>query len=70
MEATNIFLIFGMVFLTSTGLIAFYWATKTGQLRSFNKGASVIFDTEEPIGKTTDAFPTNAEVSKKNSCNP
>jgi cbb3-type cytochrome oxidase maturation protein len=50
-------LIFGLVGLSGSALIAFYWSAKHGQLRELEKGAKVIFDETEPIGKATDSFP-------------
>jgi cbb3-type cytochrome oxidase maturation protein len=47
----------GLIFLTGSALIAFAWAAKTGQFRDLKKGATVIFDEDEPIGKPTDSFP-------------
>lgn len=47
----------GIVFLSGSAILAFYWAAKTGQFRNLNEGAKVIFDADEPIGKPTDHFP-------------
>jgi nitrogen fixation-related uncharacterized protein len=40
-----------------TAVEALVWAVRSGQLRNFAAGAASIFDDEEPIGTTTDAFP-------------
>jgi len=52
-----ILIIGGLIFLSGSALIAFYWAAKTGQFRNVNSGANVIFDSDEPVGKPTDRFP-------------
>jgi nitrogen fixation-related uncharacterized protein len=41
----------------ASGVYALYWAVKTGQFQQFEKGATEIFDQEEPIGQPTDHFP-------------
>ena len=41
----------------SSAVYALYWAVKTGQFREFEKGATEIFDEEEPQGRATDFFP-------------
>ncbi len=41
----------------ASAVYALYWAVKTGQFREIEKGATEIFDEEEPIGVTTDSFP-------------
>jgi nitrogen fixation-related uncharacterized protein len=45
-------LIFGV-----TAIAALVWAIRTGQMENFRQGAASIFDSNEPIGKVTDAFP-------------
>jgi cbb3-type cytochrome oxidase maturation protein len=50
----------------SLGLAAFLWAIRTKQfsIDHLNKGATTIFDDEEPIGKPQDHLfhPTHAET--------
>ncbi len=46
-----------IVALTGTAGWALWWAIKTGQFANFEKGATSIFDDEEPLGRPTDAFP-------------
>ncbi len=41
----------------ASAVYALYWAVKTGQFRNFEKGATAIFDDEEPEGHPTDFFP-------------
>lgn len=38
-------------------IFAFWWAVRRGQVSDFAKGATSIFDDEEPPGVMTDAFP-------------
>lgn len=52
----------GLVFLSGSALIAFYWAAKTGQFQNIQRGAEVIFDEEEPIGRPTDRFPVKPKA--------
>lgn len=47
----------GLIFLSGSALIALAWAAKTDQFRDLKKGATVIFDEDEPIGTPTDRFP-------------
>ena len=51
-----------LIFGTLGGLLvsvmfALYWAITTGQFANFNKGATCIFDADEPQGFRTDAYP-------------
>jgi cbb3-type cytochrome oxidase maturation protein len=57
MELLHILVPAGIVFLSGSAILAFYWAAKTGQFREISKGATVIFDEGEPIGKPTESFP-------------
>ncbi len=41
----------------ASAVYALHWAIKTGQFREVEKGATSIFDDEEPIGTSTDSFP-------------
>jgi len=50
-------LLFGLVFLSGSALVAFYWAARTGQFRDLHNSAKVIFDEQEPVGGATDCFP-------------
>jgi nitrogen fixation-related uncharacterized protein len=63
----NIYLViigvFGLVFF-SVAIYALNWAIKKGQLRDFDKQASVIFDEEEPEGLKTDAFPEKKKTKR------
>jgi cbb3-type cytochrome oxidase maturation protein len=43
--------------ISGTAVYALYWSSKHGQLRDFERGASSIFDEQEPVGKMTDHFP-------------
>jgi cbb3-type cytochrome oxidase maturation protein len=57
MELLHILVPAGIVFLSGSAILAFYWAAKTGQFRDLAKGSTVIFDEDEPVGKTTESFP-------------
>jgi nitrogen fixation-related uncharacterized protein len=51
-------LVFGSV--AAFGLTAVYglvWAVRNRQLERFARGATSIFDAEEPVGEMTDRFP-------------
>ena len=43
--------------ISGTAVYALYWSSKHGQLRDFERGATSIFDQEEPVGEMTDHFP-------------
>lgn len=47
-----------MVILGMTAMSALVWAIRSGQFQSIGEGAESIFDAEEPLGVTTDAFPS------------
>lgn len=64
MEITYILIPAGLVLLSGSALIAFYWAAKTGQFRNLEQGARSIFDEEEPVGKPTECFPDHKLPSK------
>lgn len=46
-----------MLVFGSSAILALVWAIRTGQMSGFTQGAASIFDDQEPIGRTTDAFP-------------
>jgi len=48
------FLLFGL-----SVVLALAWAMRNGQLEDFQRGATAIFDPDEPIGATTDSFPAS-----------
>lgn len=60
MTAGAILLGFGLLFLTGTALLAFFWAARDGQFANLNDGAASIFDDEEPVGNKTDFFPSDS----------
>jgi cbb3-type cytochrome oxidase maturation protein len=45
------------VAITGTAVFALHWSSRHGQLRDFERGATSIFDDEEPVGQMTDRFP-------------
>lgn len=57
MTVPAILILGGLIFLSGSALLAFYWAARTGQFRDLKKGSEVIFDHDEPIGTPTDQFP-------------
>ena len=46
--------------LMASVVYGLWWALQRGQLTNFEKGATCIFDDEEPVGFRTDAFPEKA----------
>jgi len=55
-------MIFGMLAaLLASVIYGLYWAVSRGQFANFNKGATSIFDDEEPMGLRTDAFPSEKD---------
>jgi cbb3-type cytochrome oxidase maturation protein len=51
-------LIFGTIALLGVTVVAvFAWAIRTGQFSDFQRGATSIFDEDEPLGEMTDWFP-------------
>jgi nitrogen fixation-related uncharacterized protein len=50
--------------IMASAIYALNWAIKNGQFRSIEKGATEIFDEEEPIGRPTDSFPAKRSKSK------
>ncbi len=57
MEVIYLLVLGGMIFLSGSALVAFYWAVQSGQFRGLGRAATVIFDDKEPMGKMTDRFP-------------
>jgi cbb3-type cytochrome oxidase maturation protein len=57
MTNTLIFIWTIVILLASTSVAALVWAVVSGQFGEFQKGATSIFDEEEPIGQMTDSFP-------------
>ncbi|MFA5057198.1 MAG: hypothetical protein WC485_03725 [Opitutaceae bacterium] len=43
--------------ISGTAVYALYWSSQHGQLRDFERGATSIFDDQEPVGRMTDHFP-------------
>lgn len=58
MTAIAYILVFGLLgSLAVSVMYGLYWAIKQGQFANFERGATCIFDDEEPLGSRTDAFP-------------
>lgn len=57
MTAGTLLLIGGIVFLSGSALVAFYWAVKDGQFQNLSQAPLVIFDEDEPVDQPTDRFP-------------
>lgn len=54
--------IYGLLFLlallvSASAIYAFFWASRTGQLRDFDAQSRSIFDPAEPEGVQSDFFP-------------
>lgn len=62
-EIGPILMVGGLIFLSGSALVAFFWAVKDGQFRNLDKAPEVIFDEDEPVGKATDRFPHKHKVS-------
>jgi cbb3-type cytochrome oxidase maturation protein len=43
-----------VVLFGGSAVLALVWAMKDGQLRDFQRGATSIFDDEEPVGRPTE----------------
>ncbi|HTT57565.1 MAG TPA: hypothetical protein VMF63_10675 [Opitutaceae bacterium] len=43
--------------ISGSAVYALYWSSQHGQLRDFERGATSIFDDQEPQGEMTDHFP-------------
>jgi len=56
----------GVLFFVSA-VAAFLWAIRTRQFEKLEKGATVIFDAEEPEGSQTDFFPASKSAPKATS---
>ena len=56
------------LFAGALGLSAFLWAIRTKQfsIEQLNKGASVIFDEDEPVGKPQDQIFDTRHDDRKN----
>jgi len=65
MTNTLIFIWSIVSLLGFSAVAALVWAIGTGQFREFQKGATSIFDDDEPIGESTDQFPTGADSGPK-----
>jgi nitrogen fixation-related uncharacterized protein len=46
-------------------VLALAWALRNGQMENFQRGATAIFDPDEPIGATTDSFPGSAKKAER-----
>ena len=56
---TTAFLVFGgIVFLSGSALLALCWAVKDGQMKNLPQAPLTIFDDDEPVGASTDRFPS------------
>ncbi len=61
MTAIAYMLIFGLLGgLMLSVVYGLYWALRRGQFSDFQRGATSIFDEDEPLGFRTDAFPGEA----------
>lgn len=48
------------LFFGASVVLALAWALRNGQMQDFQRGATAIFDPDEPIGTQTDSFPGTA----------
>jgi cbb3-type cytochrome oxidase maturation protein len=49
-----IVLMFGL-----SAVVGLVWSIRSGQMRDLERGALVIFDSDEPVGQMTDHFPSS-----------
>ena len=56
--------LFACLFFIAAAL-ALHWAHKQGQLKNLEKGATSIFDEDEPVGEVTDSFPKKRKKKEK-----
>lgn len=60
--------IFGLMSCLMLSVVyGLYWAVRRGQFSNFARGATSIFDEEEPQGFRTDAFPDESAKERKRS---
>ncbi len=59
MTNTLIYIWTVIALLGISSVSALIWAVTSGQLGQFQKGATTIFDDDEPIGEVTDSFPAD-----------
>lgn len=45
------------VLFSASVVMALAWALRNGQMENFQRGATAIFDADEPEGTATDSFP-------------
>jgi cbb3-type cytochrome oxidase maturation protein len=60
--AIAILMIMGLI--AASALAAFWWAAKNKQFENVEEGSLTIFDADEPIGKSTDAFPGQSNETR------
>jgi nitrogen fixation-related uncharacterized protein len=56
--------LFASLFFVAAAL-ALHWAHRHGQLSNLEKGATSIFDEDEPMGEVTDSFPRKRKDAVK-----
>lgn len=65
MNLTYYLLVFGILAVFGVMVVwALWWAIRGGQFSDFQKGATSIFDPDEPLGTRTDAFPDQQQTVK------
>ncbi|MDE2506499.1 MAG: cbb3-type cytochrome oxidase assembly protein CcoS [Planctomycetota bacterium] len=57
MSTTYVVLGISALMFGATAVLALAWALRKGQLENFQRGATSIFDADEPVGRPTDFFP-------------
>ncbi len=62
MIVAAILILGGLIFLSGSALLAFYWAAKDGQFSNLEQASEVIFDEDEPVGQPTDRFPAKNQA--------
>ena len=60
--AIAILMIMGLI--AAAALAAFWWAAKNNQFENVEEGPLTIFDADEPVGKSSDAFPGQSNETR------
>ena len=59
MTASLILIFGGMLALSGSAFIAFIWSIRDGQMTRLKDAPLTIFDEDEPVGVSTDRFPSS-----------
>ena len=65
MSLVYVFVFGSVVLFGLTAVYGLVWAIRSGQLDNFSRGATSIFDEDEPVGEMTDSFPGGEEEEEE-----